>query len=64
MNESFKKKEKVSYTLSAQYFEIYMEKIFDLVNYTGEGVALKSTKSGEMYMHPMTKIEVNTPQDV
>jgi len=64
MNESFKKGEKVVYKMTAQYFELYMEKIFDLVNYTGEGAHIKTAKSGETFIEPMTKCEIRTPQDV
>ncbi|CAI2365274.1 unnamed protein product [Moneuplotes crassus] len=64
MNKSFKKGENVGYSMTAQYFEVYLEKIFDLVNYTGEGASLKTSKSGETFIDPMTKIDVRTPQDV
>jgi kinesin family protein 5 len=64
MNRNFSKGEYVGYGMTAQYFEIYMEKIFDLINYTGEGASLKTAKTGETYIDPITKVEVRTPQDV
>jgi len=64
INRSFTKGEKIEYKIYVQYFEIYMEKIFDLVNYTGEGANLKTTKTGETYIQPMTAREVRSPQDV
>lgn len=64
MNKSFTRGENIVYKMNAQYFEIYMEKIFDLINYTGEGANLKTTKAGETYIEPMTKCEIRTPQDV
>ena len=64
INNSFEKGERIEYKMNVQYFEIYMEKIFDLVNYTGEGASIKQSKTGEIYLHPMTSREVSSPQDV
>ena len=64
MNKGFAEKVIVGFKMNVQYFEIYMEKIYDLIEYTGETAHIKITKSGESYVDPMTKWEVSTPQDI
>lgn len=64
INQSFAKGENMEYKINAQYFEIYMEKIFDLIKYTGEGASIKQSKTGEIFIQPMTSREVESPQDV
>lgn len=58
MNKGFEEKLLVGFKMNVQYFEIYMEKIYDLIEYTGETAYIKMTKTGETYADPMTKREV------
>jgi kinesin family protein 5 len=55
----------VTYKLSGQYFEIYMEKIYDLINYTSDGHSINDVtrnKNGHMEV-PVTKKLIELPSD-
>ena len=64
MNKGFEDKTLVGFKTNVQYFEIYWEKIYDLIEYTGESSNIKMTKTGETYADPMTKREVTWPKDI
>lgn len=55
----------IHYKISGQYFEIYMEKIYDLINYTSDGHGINDVtrnKNGHMEV-PVTKKVIESPSD-
>lgn len=53
ISKNLKEKKDTSYEINVQYFEIYKEKIFDLIEYTNEGISTLK--------HKMKTKEVEVP---
>lgn len=48
--------------LKISYFEVYNEKINDLLNSDNQNLDIKLSKKGEIYVQNLTEIEVSTPK--
>ena len=65
IDQSLKNKKNMKYKVHVQYFEIYKEKIYDLIKYTNKGISnvKPKKKTGEMEV-AVTKCSITSMTDV